>query len=150
MIMEIAFLFGLGGLHFGPGKVRLAGDGPRRWFGDGEVVGADDGVMEMAASEVLRDPAFTVPAGPEASTGVGWIRCSVARFCEGSVHAQRRSLTERVIARIGRPRRLSSPAATLLVAMGLPPGLEPDVAAVALAYQRIRESTRTQAHQRES
>ena len=91
--------------------------------------------MEMAASDVLLDPAFTVPAVPEAAAGVGWIRGNVARFCEGSVHARRRDLAERVIAGIGRPRRLSSPAATLLAAMDLSPGLEPDVAAVALAYQ---------------
>jgi hypothetical protein len=114
--MKIAFLFGDGSVT-------------------GEVFGAEDGVMEMAVSDVLLDPAFTVPAVPEAAAGVGWIRCHVARFCEGTAHAQRRDLIERVIAGIGRPRRLSSPAATLLAAMGLPPGLEPDVAAVALAYQ---------------
>jgi hypothetical protein len=59
----------------------------------------------------------------------------VPRFCEGQEHARRRALAEQVIARIGRPRRLSSPTATLLNAMGLPPGLEPDVAVVAQAYQ---------------
>jgi hypothetical protein len=91
--------------------------------------------MEMAGSEVLADPAFTVPAVAQTATGVGWIRCMVPRFCEGDAHARRRALTERVIAQIGRPRPLSSPTATLLDAMGLAPGLEPDVAAVALAYQ---------------
>jgi hypothetical protein len=100
-----------------------------------ELFEAEDGAMEMAASDVLLDPAFTVPAVPEAAAGVGWIRCRVVRFCEGTAHARRRDLTERVIAGIGRPRRLSSPAATLLAAMGLPPGLEADVATVALAYQ---------------
>ena len=100
-----------------------------------EVLRTEDDVMEMAASDVLLDPAFTVPAVPGAAAGIGWIRCSVARFCEGTAHTRRRDLTERVIARIGRPRRLTSPTATLLDAMGLPPGLEPDVAAVALAYQ---------------
>jgi hypothetical protein len=59
----------------------------------------------------------------------------VPRFCEGEVHARRRALTERVIALIGRPERLSSPAATLLAAMGLPPGLEGDVTVVTQAYQ---------------
>lgn len=84
---------------------------------------------------MLLDPAFTVPAVPEAAAGVGWIRCMVPRFCEGAAHARRRDLAEQVIARIGRPRRSSSPTATLLDAMGLDRGLEPDVAAVALAYQ---------------
>jgi hypothetical protein len=101
----------------------------------GEVLRAEDEVMEMAGSEVLLDPAFTVPAVPEAAAGVGWIRCMVPRFCEGEAHARRRGLAEQVIARIGRPQRLSSPAAALLAAMGLPAGLERDVAAVALAYQ---------------
>jgi hypothetical protein len=101
----------------------------------GETLRTEDDVMEMAASDVLLDPAFTVPAVPEAAAGVGWIRCNVARFCEGTVHSRRRDLTERVIAWIGRPERLSSPTATLLDAMGLPTSLEPDVAAVALAYQ---------------
>ena len=91
--------------------------------------------MERAGVDVLLDPAFTVPAVPEAAHGVGWIRCMVPRFCEGDAHARRRALVEQVIARIGRPRRSSSPTAALLDAMGLAPGLEPDVAVVALAYQ---------------
>jgi hypothetical protein len=36
-----------------------------------EVLRAEDDVMEMAASDVLLDPAFTVPAVPEATGGVG-------------------------------------------------------------------------------
>ena len=100
-----------------------------------EVLRTEDDAMEMAASDVLLDPAFTVPAVPEATGGVGWIRCSVARFCEGIAHTRRRDLTERVIARIGRPRRLSSPTGTLLEAMGLSLSLERDVATVAGAYQ---------------
>jgi hypothetical protein len=91
--------------------------------------------MEMAGVDVLLDPAFTVPAVPEATAGVGWIRCMVPRFCEGDAHARRRAQVERVIAGVGRPERSSSPTAALLDAMGLAPGLEPDVAAVALAYQ---------------
>ena len=101
----------------------------------GEVLRGEDGVMEMAGVDVLLDPAFTVPAVPRAVAGVGWIRCMVPRFCEGDAHARRRALVEQVIARIGRPRRSSSPTAALLDAMGLAPGLEPDVAVVALAYQ---------------
>ncbi len=101
----------------------------------GEVSRAENDVMEMAGVDVLLDPAFTVPAVPEAAAGVGWIRCMVPRFCEGDAHARRRALVERVIARIGRPQRSSSPTAALLDAMGLAPGLECDVAAVALAYQ---------------
>jgi hypothetical protein len=101
----------------------------------GKVSRAEDEVVERAGVDVLLDPAFTVPAVPEAVAGVGWIRCLVPRFCEGAVHARRRALTEQVIVRIGRPRRSSSPTAVLLDAMGLDRGLEPDVAAVALAYQ---------------
>ena len=85
--------------------------------------------------DVLLDPAFTVPAVPEAATGVGWIRCMVPRFCDGDAHARRRALAEQVIAQIGHPPRSSSPTAALLEALGLAPGLESDVAAVALAYQ---------------
>jgi hypothetical protein len=101
----------------------------------GKVSRAEDEVVEIAGVEVLLDPAFAVPAVPEAAAGVGWIRCMVPRFCEGAAHARRRALTEQVIVRIGRPRRSSSPTAALLDAMGLDRGLEPDVAAVALAYQ---------------
>ncbi len=101
----------------------------------GKVSRAEDEVVEITGVEVLLDPAFTVPAVPEAAAGVAWIRCMVPRFCEGAAHARRRALTEQVIVRIGRPRRSSSPTAALLDAMGLDCGLEPDVAAVALAYQ---------------
>src|SRR5215468_5595023 len=101
----------------------------------GEVSRAENDAMEMTGVDVLLDPAFTVPAVPEAAAGVGWVRCMVPRFCEGDAHARRRALVERVIAGIGRPERSSSPAAALLGAMGLDRALEPDVAAVALAYQ---------------
>jgi len=105
-------------------------------------------VMEMARSDVLLDPAFTVPAVPGASAGVGWIRCMVPRFCEGEPHARRRALTERVIALIGRPERLSSPTAALPAAMGLPPGLEGDVAVVAQAYLPVRRCRRRRTRRR--
>jgi hypothetical protein len=101
----------------------------------GEVSRAEDDIMEMAGADVLLDPAFTVPAVPEAAAGVGWIRCMVPRFCEGEAHARRRALVEELIARIGLPQRSSSPTAALLDAMGLAAGLEPDVAAVAAVYQ---------------
>jgi hypothetical protein len=101
----------------------------------GEVSRAEHGVMELAGVKVLLDPAFTVPAVPEAAAGVGWIRSMVPRFCEGDAHARRRALAEQVIAWLGRPPRSSSPTAALLAAMSLPPGLEDDVAAVAQAYQ---------------
>jgi hypothetical protein len=100
----------------------------------GQMFWGEDDVMEIASSHLLLDPAFTMPAVPEAPDGVGWIRCMVPRFCEGEAHARRRALAEGVIALIGRPERLSSPAATLLAAMGLPVGLEGDVALVAQAY----------------
>src|ERR1700735_3361358 len=101
----------------------------------GEVLRGEDGVMEMAGVDVLLDPAFTVPAVPRAVAGGGWIQCMVPRFCAGDAHARRRALAEQVIAQIGRPSRSSSPTAALLEALGLAPGLEGDVAAVALAYQ---------------
>jgi hypothetical protein len=101
----------------------------------GETSQAEDGFMEMAGVDVLLDPAFTVPAVPDAATGVGWIRCMVPRFCDGDAHARRRALAEQVIAQIGRPPRSCSPTAALLEALGLAPGLESDVAAIALAYQ---------------
>ena len=120
------------------GCLRSTGRPDRDARGDdstaGEVSRAEDEVMEMTDSTVLLDPAFTVPAVAEAATGVGWVRFMVPRFCEGEVHARRRALTERVIAQIGLPQRLSSPTATLLAAMSLPPSLERDVATVALAY----------------
>lgn len=64
-----------------------------------------------------------------------WLFTQPAQKRTIDAHARRRVLVELVIARIGRPQRSSSPAAALLDAMGLAPGLEPDVAAVALAYQ---------------
>jgi hypothetical protein len=90
--------------------------------------------MEIAGRDVLLDPAFTVPAVPEAPAGIGWLRWMVPRFCEGEAHARRRALAEQVIAGIGFPPRLSSPAATLLSGLGLPVSLEPDVDTVAHAY----------------
>jgi hypothetical protein len=89
----------------------------------GQVSRAEDDVMEMAGVDVLLDPAFTVPAVPQAAAGVGWIRCMAARFCEGDTHQRRRVLAEQVIAQIGRPSRSSSPTAALLEALGLAPGL---------------------------
>jgi hypothetical protein len=74
----------------------------------GDMFRSEHNVMKIARSDVLLDPAFTMPAVPEVS--------------------------ERVIALIGRPERLSSPAATLLATMGLPASLEGDVAVVAQAY----------------
>jgi hypothetical protein len=45
-----------------------------------------------AALTVLTDPAFTVPAVPPASSGVAWLRATVARFSSGTVHDRRRAL----------------------------------------------------------
>jgi hypothetical protein len=100
-----------------------------------EMFRSEDGVVEIAPCDVLLDRAFTVPSVPQAPDGVGWIRWMVPRFCEGEAHAQRRAMVERVIGRIGRPERLSSPTATLLGAMGLPLARESEVAMVAQAYQ---------------
>jgi cytochrome P450 len=45
-----------------------------------------------AARAVLTDPAFVVPPVPAASTGVAWLRATVARFSDGAVHERRRAL----------------------------------------------------------
>jgi hypothetical protein len=45
-----------------------------------------------AALAVLTDPAFMVPPVPPASTGVAWLRATVARFSSGTVHERRRTL----------------------------------------------------------
>ncbi|HEX5401208.1 MAG TPA: hypothetical protein VFX16_02775 [Pseudonocardiaceae bacterium] len=47
---------------------------------------------------VLTDPTYTVPVVPDATTGVAWLRASVARFSEGATHDRRRALAQADIA----------------------------------------------------
>ena len=44
------------------------------------------------ARATLADQDFTVPPAPEASTGLAWLRASVARFSSGPAHTRRRAL----------------------------------------------------------
>ncbi|SNY49624.1 hypothetical protein [Paractinoplanes atraurantiacus] len=89
--------------------------------------------------EILYDPAYVVPAVPPGSAGVGWLRATVGRFCEGDDHARRRGLAEAILDGIP-PGSLKGerghPVAVLAAAMGV---TDPDVASlvedVAQAYQ---------------
>ena len=87
------------------------------------------------SSDVLEDPVYSVPVAPPAPSGVGWLRAAVVRFSEGDAHRRRRTLVEGVIDRLGPVTDEGTPTRSLLVALGLPPDLEPDVAVVAASYQ---------------
>ncbi|MFF5081161.1 hypothetical protein ACFY36_29265 [Actinoplanes sp. NPDC000266] len=89
--------------------------------------------------EILYDPAYVVPAVPAADAGVGWLRASVGRFCEGADHRRRRGLAEAILAGISPEsleRKGGHPVAVLAEAMGV---TDADVAGlvedVAQAYQ---------------
>jgi cytochrome P450 len=43
---------------------------------------------------IFDDPRFEVPTAPPAPDGIGWLRATVSRFANGSVHARRRALVE--------------------------------------------------------
>jgi cytochrome P450 len=47
---------------------------------------------------IFDDPRFEVPTAPPAPEGIGWLRATVSRFVNGSVHARRRALVERELA----------------------------------------------------
>lgn len=96
---------------------------------------AEDGVMEHVSSDVLEDPAYSVPVAPFAPSGVGWLRGAVPRFSEGDAHRRRRALVVDVIDRLGLVAYEATPTRSLLAALGLPVELEADVALVAAAYQ---------------
>ncbi|MQA04552.1 MAG: isocitrate lyase/phosphoenolpyruvate mutase family protein [Streptosporangiales bacterium] len=87
--------------------------------------------------EILTDPTYTVPAVPQADTGVAWLRASVPRFAEGEPHARRRALAERLLAAVDPAalRRPGAPVANLAEALGLPRTVVGDVAEVASCYQ---------------
>ncbi|MFG1988532.1 hypothetical protein ACGFJ7_00970 [Actinoplanes sp. NPDC048988] len=89
--------------------------------------------------EILYDPAYVVPAVPPGDTGVGWLRATVGRFCEGADHVRRRGLAEAILDGIP-PETLSGrrghPVAVLARAMGAAdPGVAPLVEDVAQACQ---------------
>lgn len=91
--------------------------------------------MRCVASDVLEDPAYSVPVAPAAASGVGWVRGSVARFSEGEAHRRRRARVVDVIDRLGPVADHGSSTRSLLAALELPVDLEADVAQVAAAYQ---------------
>jgi hypothetical protein len=95
----------------------------------------DDGVMDCVSSDVLEDPAYSVPVAPFAPGGVGWLRGAVARFSEGDAHRRRRALVVSVIDRVGLVTDEGTPTRSLLAALGLRADLEADVVLVATAYQ---------------
>jgi hypothetical protein len=95
----------------------------------------DDGVMDCVSSDVLEDPAYSVPVAPSAPSGVGWLRGAVARFSEGDAHRRRRALVVSVIDRVGLVTDEGTPTRSLLAALGLRADLEADVVLVATAYQ---------------
>jgi len=65
---------------------------------------------------ILDDPRFEVPAAPSASAGIGWLRATVSRFANGSVHARRRALVERELEAL-RPAELRSLAEALAASL---------------------------------
>lgn len=108
-------------------------------------------------SAALADETLTVPAVPAdtADAGIRWLRATVARFSEGTVHTRRRRLVTEALAGI-RPARLRHDAGDRVTAAADPAGaaqtvpvrllaeallptvssgIEDDVAAVAGAYQ---------------
>jgi hypothetical protein len=95
----------------------------------------EDDAMDCVSSDVLVDPAYSVPLAPSAPSGVGWLRATVARFSESDAHRRRRALVVAVIDRIGPVAYEGTPTQSLLAALGLPADLEADVALVAAAYQ---------------
>lgn len=89
-------------------------------------------------SSVLTDPRYTVPAVPDASEGVAWLRASVVRFSDGPAHERRRALVVAELAAVD-PRALAEhrgtgPVEILAGALGLSVDPE-DVDLVARSYQ---------------
>ncbi|HKN97793.1 MAG TPA: hypothetical protein VJX10_11800 [Pseudonocardiaceae bacterium] len=106
----------------------------------------------MLSHDVLTDPAYIVPPVPDATSGVGWLRASVARFASGATHARRRALAVDALAAIDpdtlrkAARTAAGPVEVLAEALGLPAGVADDVALVARSYQPHRPLT-TEANQ---
>lgn len=90
------------------------------------------------SSDVLDDPAFTVPPLPDptATSGVAGLRAAVVRFCDGPVHTARRRSVEVLLGGLDvRAVTGQHPTAAVLDALGLPGALLADVDLVAAAYQ---------------
>ncbi len=49
---------------------------------------------------IFANPTFEVPTAPPARDGIAWLRASVSRFANGSVHARRRALADRELERL--------------------------------------------------
>lgn len=97
----------------------------------------------MRSHDVLTDPDYTVPPVPDATSGVAWLRASVARFASGATHARRRALAEAELAAIDPSalRKAAGPVEVLADALGLPADVADDVAIVAPCYQPHRPVT---------
>lgn len=94
--------------------------------------------MSETTAECLTDPAYRVPEALAAERGIGWLRGSVARFCEGDDHIRRRALAIAQLAGIdlaGLRTGEGEPTEILAEALGLPCNIAPDVALVAECYQ---------------
>jgi hypothetical protein len=90
---------------------------------------------------VLTDPEYLVPSSPYAPTGVAWLRSSVARFSNGAAHDRRRALAVAALAAIDPEslralalQRGTGPVEVLAEALGLPPTIADDIAAIAKSY----------------
>ena len=89
-----------------------------------------------AASAVLNDPRFVVPAVPPASGGVAWLRATVGRFSSGAAYERRRALSTAVLDRIPfEGLRAGHPVAVLAAALGIGEPVVELVQDVAQAYQ---------------
>ncbi|MFI5706995.1 hypothetical protein [Kribbella sp. NPDC051620] len=91
---------------------------------------------------MLSDPNYLVPTTPPATTGVAWLRSSVARFSNGPTHDRRRALAVASLAAIDPDdlralalERGTSPVEVLAEALGLPCSVADDVAVIAKSYQ---------------
>ncbi|GAA3395761.1 hypothetical protein [Cryptosporangium minutisporangium] len=96
-------------------------------------------IRSSDAAAVLTDPTFVVPPVAAATSGVAWLRATVARFGTGDAHARRRALAVALLAAIP-PESLRDAAADHPVAARTPAlGIDAPVVAlvedVAQAYQ---------------
>jgi hypothetical protein len=90
--------------------------------------------MNRLSSDILTDPRYRMPSGPEGDAGMAGLRALVVRFCDGDTHERRRPITEAVIDEVDDAPFADTPTRSLLTALGLPVDLEDDVALVAAAY----------------
>jgi hypothetical protein len=104
--------------------------------------------MTSMSHGVLTDPGYDVPEVPAASSGVGWLRASVARFSRGTTHERRRALAVAELAAIDletlcqrAAESTGGPVEVLAEALGLSADVAADVAIVAPCYQPHTEAT---------